>query len=127
MVEELPFEIDVYRKGFRSRASYYPMSPIRIESGPDGLPYNAVFSLEHSYNELFHLTTQSKAWPKLDTLISFGQSISYNNRSFTLYSQPELEDVFKSEIKDFEEAKKKAPPPSEVIEKSVKETEETNI
>ena len=28
-VEELPFEINVYRKGFQSRASYYPMSPIR--------------------------------------------------------------------------------------------------
>ena len=95
-VEELPFEIDVYRKGLRSQASYYPLSPLRIEPGPDGLPYNIEFVFEHSYNDMFRLSTSSKLNHGLDTLLSFGQAISYNNGSFIIYPQPELENVYKS-------------------------------
>ena len=39
VVDELPFEIDVYKKGLFSKASYFPMSPLRLEPGPNGLPY----------------------------------------------------------------------------------------
>ncbi len=95
-VEELPFEIDVYRKGFRSRASYYPLSPLRIEPGPDGLPYNTEFVFEHSYNDVYHLATTSKSGAVLDTLTSFGQRIHYDKGSFIIYPQPELDDVYKS-------------------------------
>lgn len=95
-VEELPFEMDVYRKGYRSKVSYYPLSPIRIEPGPDGLPYNIEFVFEHYYNEIFQLTTSHSSGLDLDTLVSFGQTISINNGSFTIYPQLEHEDVYKS-------------------------------
>jgi len=95
-VEDLPFEIDVYRKGLLSQQSYYPLSPLRIEPGPDGLPFNIEFIFEHSYNDVFHLTISSTFNHGLDTLLSFGQRINYNNGSFIIYPQPELENVFKS-------------------------------
>jgi len=95
-IEELPFEIDVYRKGLLSKASYYPMSPLRIEPGKDGLPYNIEFVFEHSYNDMFYLTSSPKSGPRLDTILSFGQTIKYQNGSFIIYPQPELEEVYKS-------------------------------
>lgn len=95
-VEELHFEIDVYRKGFLSKLSYYPLSPFRIEPGPDGVPYYTEFIYQHSYNDAFFLTTSSISDQEFDSLMIFGQTIELENGSFTIYPQPELEDVYKS-------------------------------
>ena len=54
-LEELSFEIDVYRKGLFSQSSYYPLSPLRIEAGPRGLPYGIEFVFQYVGNEEFRL------------------------------------------------------------------------
>lgn len=94
-VEELPFEIDVYRKGYRSQASYYPMSPIRVEIGNDGAPYDSEFIFQYnSEEENFHLKTSKHSSHYLDSLFTFGQKIQVDGGSFTIYPQPELEDIY---------------------------------
>ena len=98
-VEELPFEINVYKKGFASETSFYPMSPIRIEPGPAGLPYGAVFTFKYLGDETFRLST--KAQINLDSTFTFGSLISYGNRSFTIYPQPELADIYQTGDKIF--------------------------
>lgn len=89
-VEDLPFEIDVYRKGFMSQASYYPMSPLRLEAGPNGFPIGTEFIFQHVEGDQFYLGTTSKNVPELDTLFTFGQEMEYGDYSFTIYPQPEL-------------------------------------
>jgi capsular exopolysaccharide synthesis family protein len=95
-VEELPFEVDVYRKGLMSEASYYPMSPLRIEAGTEGWPFNSEFVFKYDENDRFHLKSNSKSGPGLDTLMSFGQTVRYQGGSFIIKPQPELEDIYKS-------------------------------
>ena len=94
-VEELPFEIDVYRKGFRSQASYYPMSPIRVEVGEEGPPYDSEFIFQYiSEEEKFHLRTSRHSRYYVDSLYTFGQNIEIDGTSFTIHPQPELEDIY---------------------------------
>ncbi len=95
-VEELPFEVDVYRKGLLSEGSYYPMSPIRVEPGPNDWPYNSEFVFRYRENDMFHLKAETPDGPALDTLMSFGQVVNYMNGSFQILAQPELEEVYKS-------------------------------
>lgn len=95
-VEELPFEVDVYRKGLLSEASYYPMSPLRIEPGPVGWPYNSEFIFKYEEDNMFQLKASSKTGPGLDTLMTFGQIVKYQGGSFLLLPQPELEEIYKS-------------------------------
>ena len=96
VLKELPFEIDVYRKGLRSQASYFPMSPLRIEPGANGLPYNIEFVFTHTEGDKFHISSNTKHVPELDTTINFGKLIEYGNHSFTIYPQLELENVYKT-------------------------------
>jgi len=96
VVEELPFETDIYWKGLLSQASYYPLYPIRIEPGPEGLPNNVEFTFEHAHNGLFHLSSESNGSPPLDTLLSFGQVMEYNGKTFSIHPQQEHEAVYKS-------------------------------
>jgi capsular exopolysaccharide synthesis family protein len=94
-VEDLPFEIDVYRKGFNSRASYYPMSPIRITLGPGTPPYDSDFVFQYDdENDNFSLKSTYKSLYKLDSIFTFGQTIEVGNGSFTIEPQPELEDIY---------------------------------
>jgi tyrosine-protein kinase Etk/Wzc len=95
-VDELPFEIDCYRKGFLSRVSYYPLDPVRIIPGPAGLPVHIEFTFVYDQDDRFHLTSSAKSGLDLDTMVVFGQSIDLPNGSFTIYPQPELEDIYKS-------------------------------
>jgi len=94
-VEELPFEIDVYRKGYRSQASFYPMSPIRVEPGEDGPPYDSEFIFQYNIEEeKFHMKTSRHSRYYLDSLFTFGQRIEVDGGSFTIHPQPELEDIY---------------------------------
>lgn len=94
-VEELPFEIDVYRKGYRSQASYYPMSPIRVEVGEEGPPYDSEFIFQYnSEEENFHLKTSRHSMHYLDSTFTFGQEIEVDGGSFAIHPQPELEDIY---------------------------------
>ena len=95
-VEELPFEVDVYRKGLLSEASYYPMSPLRIEAGPKGWPYNSEFVFRYEEGDRFRLKSSPKPGPGLDTIMTFGQVLNWQGGSFKVLPQPELEEIYKS-------------------------------
>lgn len=96
VLEELPFEINVFRKGLFTRASYYPMSPFRIESGPEGLPYGVEFVFKYLEGEKYSLSTKTRKVPQLDSIFTFGIPIRYGNRSFTIYPQPELANIYQT-------------------------------
>jgi len=98
-VEELPFEINVYKKGLASKVSYYPMSPIRIEAGPEGLPYGVGFTFKYQGDETFRLADNTEN--KLDSIFTFGKLIRFGNKSFTIYPQPELADIYQTGDKIF--------------------------
>lgn len=101
-VEELPFEIDVYRKGFQSRASFYPMSPIRVELGEGIPPYDTDFIFRYDdENDNFSMRTTRKSRHKLDSIFTFGQTIEVGGSSFTIEPQPELENIYKTGKKIF--------------------------
>ncbi len=96
VVDELPFEINVYRKGLFSKASYYPMSPLRIEPGPGGMPYGIELVFNYVEDDKFRISTTSKDVPILDTLFTFGRSLQYGDKSFTIFPQPELSNVYQT-------------------------------
>jgi len=75
VLEQLPFEVDVYRKGLMSKASYFPMSPIRVEPGPEGLPYGGEFAFRFVEGDKFHLTARTKNFPELPIYIWIGKLI----------------------------------------------------
>jgi capsular exopolysaccharide synthesis family protein len=93
-VEELPFEIDVYRKGFLSQSSYYPLSPIKIEAGSKGLPTDIEFVFQYEGDENFALSTSSKSGIELDTIFTFGKEFVLDQGSFTVFPVLDLEDVY---------------------------------
>ncbi|MDF1576045.1 MAG: polysaccharide biosynthesis tyrosine autokinase [Bacteroidales bacterium] len=95
-VDELPFEIDVYRKGLMSQASYYPLSPLRITEGEDGLPYNNTFEFKYLDSNRFRLTSLSAYGSKMDTILFFSQEIQFDEGSFIIEPQSELESEYKS-------------------------------
>lgn len=96
VLEELPFDIDVFKKGFMSQSSCFPMNPFRIEAGPDGLPYNIEFVFNYADGDMFYLETNTKNVPPLDTIIAFGNQIPYGNTSFTIYPHPGLERIYRT-------------------------------
>ena len=93
-LDELPFGIDVSRKGLLSKASYYPMSPFRIEPGPGGYPYNVEFVFKHIEGDQFHFQTKTRNAPSLDSTFTLGKRIEYGDYSFTIFPQPELQNVY---------------------------------
>lgn len=95
-LEDLPFEIDCYRKGLFNSISFFPMSPIRIELGPDGIPQNTEYIFRYDKENRYSLTASSKMGIELDTILQFGQKINFGKGSFTIYPQPELEEVYKT-------------------------------
>jgi len=95
-IDELPFEINVFRKGLRREASYYPLSPIRIEPGNGSYPDNQVFAFKYLEDNSFELTAKSPEGVELDTLIRFGQNIEFLGGNFVITPQPELEEIYKS-------------------------------
>ncbi len=95
-VDDLHFEIDVYKKGFRSQVSFYPMSPLKFESGPDDFPYGIEFIFENVDDKKYNLSTSSKSRLVLDTILSFGQLVRLQQGSFILSPQAEFENLVKS-------------------------------
>ena len=95
-VEELPFEIDVYRKGLFSQSSYYPLSPLNIELGSRGVPEEVEFVFQYVGEEQFRLSTSAKAGFELDTILPFGQEFVLNGGSFTIFPVLELEHAYMS-------------------------------
>jgi capsular exopolysaccharide synthesis family protein len=72
------------------------MRPLRIETGPHGLPYNIEFVFQYTGDENFRLYTSSRTGLKLDTVAAFGQELRIVDKAFTIYPIPEMEDVYKS-------------------------------
>ncbi|RPI43313.1 MAG: hypothetical protein EHM46_04180, partial [Bacteroidetes bacterium] len=96
-IGSLPFETVVYRRGLRSAVSYYPLEPIRIMKDEGGhFPLDNEFVFQYLSDDQFRLYTSRRAEYKMDNVVRFGQKISLNGGSFTIYPQPELEDVYKS-------------------------------
>ena len=93
-IEELPFEIDMYRKGLLSQSSYYPLNPLRIEPGSKGLPDQIEFVFQYIGDERFELSTSSKSGIELDTVVVFGKEFFLKDGSFTIYPMLELEDIY---------------------------------
>jgi len=93
-IEELPFEIDVYRKGFLSQASYYPLNPLKIEPGSKGLPNEIEFIFQYAGDDEFNLSTSSHSGLELDTIIPFGKEFVMDQGSFTVFPVLELDDVY---------------------------------
>ena len=101
-VDDLPFEVDVFRKGYRSMASYYPLSPIRIEPGDDGLPFDSEFIFQYNVEEEhFSINTSRDSRHSVDSVFTFGETIQLADGSFTVLPQPELEDIYKTGRKIF--------------------------
>jgi tyrosine-protein kinase Etk/Wzc len=96
-LESLAFETVVYRRGLLRSVSYYPMDPIRVNKSEVGhLPLDNEFVFEYLEDNKFHLSTSRRADFKMDTVVQFGQRITLNGGAFTIYPQPELENVYKS-------------------------------
>lgn len=93
-IDQLPFEIDIYKKGFLSQTSYYPLSPLSIEEGSRGLPTDLEFVFQYIGEEKFQLTTSSKSGIELDTIIPFGKEFVMNQGSFTIFPVLELADAY---------------------------------
>jgi capsular exopolysaccharide synthesis family protein len=100
-IEDLPFEIDVYKKGLFSQSSYYPMSPLRIEEGSQGLPYQIEFIFQYIGEENFRLSTSSKERIVVDTTGTFGKELLIDGGSFIIYPVLENESMYKSRDKLF--------------------------
>jgi tyrosine-protein kinase Etk/Wzc len=93
-LDQLPFEINVFRRGLFSKASYFPMSPFRIEPGPGGYPFNVEFVFKHIEGDQFHLAIKTKNVPTLDSTFTLGKRVQYGDHSFTIYPQPELQEIY---------------------------------
>ncbi|MBN1185883.1 MAG: polysaccharide biosynthesis tyrosine autokinase [Bacteroidales bacterium] len=101
-LSELPFDIDCYKKGLFKKVSYYPLDPIRLVPGEEGiLPYDIEFIFQYYEGNVFNLSTNPRSEIKLDTFMSFGQIVSTSRGSFTILPYPEMEDVYKSKLKIF--------------------------
>lgn len=100
-IDELPFEINVYRKGFLSQSSYYPLSPLKIEAGFRGLPTEIEFVFQYMADDKYKLTTSSKSGIELDTLMPFGKEFVMDQGSFTVFPVLELADVYMNGEKIF--------------------------
>jgi capsular exopolysaccharide synthesis family protein len=98
-LQELPFKVNCYRKGIFNSVSYYPLDPIRIQPGPDGLPSNSQYIFQYQGNSTFRLFTPSGSPFDLDTILVFGQVIQLHNGSLSIYPQSELENIYMSENK----------------------------
>lgn len=100
-IEDLPFEIDVYRKGLFSQSSYFPMLPLRIEEGSQGFPYHVEFAFQFVGDENFRISTSPGTGYELDTVITFGKELFLPDGSFSIYPILEMEDVYESGDKIF--------------------------
>lgn len=93
-IGELPFELDFYRKGFRKTASYYPVKPLLVIPDTDKtIPYNVEFSLKPLSKTKYSIEASKNSIFELDTIGTFGEKLSINKGSITLYSLPAMWDL----------------------------------
>lgn len=89
-LKELPFGIDYHFKGRIRSSNCYPNNPIAVI--PDSISnYTSneyMLSLKEQNN--YHLSCEGK---DLDTIISFGQKVSFDDNSFTIIQDPESRDL----------------------------------
>lgn len=94
-INELPFEIDIYKKGLFNRVSFYPMNPLRVEEGYGGLPFGGEFSVQYYSDEQFQLVSVSDG-PEMDTILNLGYPFKFMDSFLTISVQPELKDIYQS-------------------------------
>lgn len=95
-LDDLPFSSDCYKKGPFNTVSFFPMEPIRLVEGPNGVPRNIEFCIQYDQNEGVRLTTTNDDYMDLDTIVSLGQEIVLKNGSFTIFPVGELKDISSS-------------------------------
>lgn len=94
-INELPFEIEMYKKGFFNEVSFYPMNPLRIEPDFGGLPYDSEYYIQYHSDEQFRMVSVGGD-TEFDTIFNFGEPFRQMNGSFTLNVQPELKEIYTS-------------------------------
>jgi len=93
-LDDLNFETDCYKKGLMKARSYFPLYPIRIVPGPDGIvPYNTEFLVQYINDEIYHLSVSSKSAIQLDTVMAFGQILSLSQGSFSIFQYPYFKEI----------------------------------
>ncbi|HEX2395722.1 MAG TPA: polysaccharide biosynthesis tyrosine autokinase [Bacteroidales bacterium] len=85
-LKELPFGIDYHFKGRIRSSNCYPNNPIVVL--PDSIVHyvNNEYIITLKEGDNFHLSTEGK---DIDTIISFGQKISFDGNSFTIIPDQE--------------------------------------
>lgn len=84
-LDELPFEIEYYYRGLRSKASLYPDSPIKIiPEAVDSLPRDIEFIFEYLENNIFSLEAESEDFNDFYIQASFGEIIKTPGGSFRI-------------------------------------------
>jgi tyrosine-protein kinase Etk/Wzc len=94
-INELPFEIDMYKKGLFNQVSFYPMNPLRVDQENSELPFGGEFSIQYHNAEQFRLVSESDV-NEMDTIIDFGSRFRFMDSFLSISVQPELEDIYKS-------------------------------
>ena len=75
-IDELPFRIEYYYRGFKNKISIYPESPIKvIAETEDSLPRDIEFTLDYLNNNFFNLKARSKDSFSMNKQASFGELV----------------------------------------------------
>lgn len=96
-LEELPFDIDFYTKGIRTKVSLYPLAPLKIIYNTEiPIPRNIEFLFSYLGNNRFTIESQSDDFPyKIEA--SFNDSIEIQGGNFIVECRNE--EWFKTQIK----------------------------
>ena len=119
-LDELPYDIEYYYKGFKNKLSLYPESPIKVisESG-DSLPRDIEFTVKYLNNNILSLDAETNDLFELHVQGSFGEIIKTpsgrfrielsnnywpvknvdNEMQFIIHSRKQLIDSYKKRLK----------------------------
>ena len=83
-LNDLPFEVEFYTKGFRNRVSLYPVAPLRIVHDNEiPLPRDIEFLIGYLGNNRFTIESISDYFPYRKTA-SFGDTLEIQDGNFTI-------------------------------------------
>lgn len=95
-LDELPFDIDIYRKGLFKAVSYFPLNPIVLIPEPEGAPKKIEFIFQYYQGNIFNLTCLDNSEIECDSFLAFGQEVNLPSGSFYILPNPEMEEIYKS-------------------------------
>jgi len=84
-LSELPFDVEVYRKGLFRKVSFYPDDPIVIiTDNKEKFPSDIDFIISRSEDDQIRVSSTRQDDFELDTLVGFGQKIPLEGGSFAI-------------------------------------------